>query len=205
MAVGIFLFHAAERAVSAYNTGGAISALASAGQSHDEYLKGLIPVVPSAISAYESWQRAAATKGPESAGAATDTYVATLQALTQAVGLFGGLKAGAGELDESGSLARVIADQRGVAITVNTELETTLAEAMKDEPGAEFAETWKLERIDGPHALAGEDPALPGATRAKRFYATFLEEMTGDRHTISFNYDQATDRIGTVKFSSGKP
>jgi uncharacterized membrane protein YgcG len=69
--------------------------------------------------------------------------------------------------------------------------------------GGEYAETWELVNLEGPHAMATEDPALLNAPNAVRYQATF-RDFTGKIEEISVNYDPATNRFGTIKRASGK-
>ena len=114
VAVGIALFHAAEKAYTAYEARGVGAGLWSAGTSVVSYDIGLIPVIPSAVATYESGRRTSHTQGAERTGAAVDTYVQAIQTITQAVGLVGGLKAGGAE--KLGSEAAEESEPKGSSV-----------------------------------------------------------------------------------------
>lgn len=67
----------------------------------------------------------------------------------------------------------------------------------------EYAESWELKGLEGPHAIANQDPSL--GSGQVRFQAEFIETMTGIRYSISINYDIATGEFGIIKLASGKP
>jgi len=74
---------------------------------------------------------------------------------------------------------------------------------MSIRPGGEYAETWEFVDLEGPHALAQEDPLLLNSPHARRYQARF-RDFTGKIEEISVNYDPDTDRFGTIKPASGK-